>query len=105
MSYSVSQREHEIGLRMALGAAPRQVLAMVVTRGLVLAASGASLGVLAAFGFTRLLRGLLFGGITPTDPLIFAGVPALLIAVAAVASYLPALRATRIDPVAALREE
>ena len=105
MSYSVSQQVHEIGLRMALGATPRRVLGMVVGRGVGLALAGTGLGVLAAFGVTRVLRGLLFGGISPTDPLIFAGVPALLIAVAALASYLPARRATRIDPVAALRCE
>jgi len=105
MSYSVGQREHEIGLRMALGAAPGRLLGMVVGRGVMLALAGAGVGVLAALGFTRVLRGLLFGGITPTDPLIFAGVPALLVAAAALASYLPARRATRIDPVAALREE
>ncbi len=105
MSYSVSQRVHEIGLRMALGAAPGRMLAMVVGRGVALAAAGAGAGGLAALGFTQVLRGLLFGGITPTDPLIFAGVPALLIAAAALASYVPARRATRIDPVAALRCE
>jgi putative ABC transport system permease protein len=103
-SYSVSQRAHEIGLRMALGAPPRRVLGMVVGRGVGLAVAGAGVGVLAALGFTRVLRGLLFG-VTPTDPVVFAAVPALLVAAAALACYLPARRATRIDPVAALRSE
>jgi putative ABC transport system permease protein len=103
MSYSVSQRVHEIGLRMALGATPPRVLAMVVGRGMVLAAAGAGVGMLGALAFSKVLRGLLFGGITATDPFVFAGMPALLIAAAALASYVPAHRATRIAPAAALR--
>jgi len=104
MSYSVTQRTHEIGIRMALGAGRRNVLAMIVGRGLVLTLAGLALGLAGAFGVTRLMSGLLFG-IGPTDTLTFAGVSGLMLATALLANYIPALRATRVDPMVALRYE
>ena len=103
-AYSVSRRTHEIGLRVALGASQPQILRLVVGRGLVIAAIGAAIGVAAAFQLTRSLAGMLYG-VTATDPLVFAGVPLLLIVVSVVASYVPARKATRIDPLVALRYE
>jgi len=103
-AYSVSRRTHEIGLRVALGASQSQILRLVVVRGLVTALIGAGIGVAAAFELTRGLSGMLYG-VTATDPLVFAGVPLLLIAVSVLASYVPARRATRIDPLVALRYE
>jgi putative ABC transport system permease protein len=103
-AYSVSRRTHEIGLRVALGASQPQILRLVVGRGLVTSVVGAAVGVAAAFALTRGLSGMLYG-VTATDPLVFAGVPLLLIAVSAVASYIPARKATRIDPLVALRYE
>jgi putative ABC transport system permease protein len=104
VSYSVTQRTNEIGLRVALGAQPADVLRMVVQRGLVVSLIGVALGLPAAFALARLIRTLLFG-VTAADPMVFVGVPVLLVAVAAMASYLPAQRAMRIDPTAALRSE
>jgi putative ABC transport system permease protein len=104
VSYSVTQRTNEIGLRVALGAQPADVLRMVVQRGLVVSLIGVALGLPAAFALARLIRTLLFG-VTAADPMVFVGVPVLLVAVAAMASYLPARRAMRIDPTAALRSE
>jgi len=103
-AYSVSRRTHEIGLRVALGASQSQILRMVVGRGLVTSLIGAAIGVAAAFELTRGLSGMLYG-VTATDPLVFAGVPLLLIAVSVLASYVPARKATRIDPLVALRYE
>jgi putative ABC transport system permease protein len=103
-AYSVSRRTHEIGLRVALGASQSQILRLVVGRGLVTSLIGAGVGVAAAFELTRGLSGMLYG-VAATDPLVFAGVPLLLIAVSALASYVPARRATRIDPLVALRYE
>jgi putative ABC transport system permease protein len=103
-AYSVSRRTHEIGLRVALGASQPQILRLVVGRGLVTSLIGAGIGVAAAFELTRGLSGMLYG-VTATDPLVFAGVPLLLIAVSVLASYVPARKATRIDPLAALRYE
>jgi putative ABC transport system permease protein len=103
-AYSVSRRTHEIGLRVALGASQSQILRLVVGRGLVTSLIGASIGVAAAFELTRALSGMLYG-VTATDPLVFAGVPLLLVAVSVLASYIPARKATRIDPLAALRYE
>ena len=103
-AYSVSRRTHEIGLRVALGASQSQILRLVVGRGLVTSLIGAGIGVAAAFELTRGLSGMLYG-VTATDPLVFAGVPLLLIAVSVLASYVPARKATRIDPLAALRYE
>ena len=104
ISYGVAQRTHEIGIRLALGAGRREVLSMVVGEALKPALLGAALGLSAAFGLTRLLTRLLFN-VKPADPLVFAGVLLLLIGVALLASYIPALRATRVDPIVALRYE
>jgi putative ABC transport system permease protein len=104
MSYSVTQRSHEIGIRMALGAARRNVLRMVMGQGLVLVAAGVAIGVVGAFGLTRLIASQLFG-VRPTDPTTFVLVAVTLIAVAIVATFVPAMRATRVDPVVALRDE
>jgi len=104
VSYSVVQRTREIGVRLALGARRGQVFAMVVGRGSRLAAVGVGIGLVVALGATRLLRGLLYG-VQPTDPLTFAGVAALLIVVAVIACAVPARRATRVDPMIALRGE
>lgn len=104
MSYSVTQRTREIGIRMALGAQRMDVLRMTVGQGLRLVALGVAAGVLAALALTRLMSTLLFG-VTATDPLTFCAISLVLLIVAALASYLPALRATRIDPMVALRYE
>jgi putative ABC transport system permease protein len=104
MSYSVSRRTHEIGIRIALGADPWSVLGIVVRQGLSLAVIGAGVGLVVAFAFTRLMRGILYG-VAPTDALTFLSVTAVLVGVAAVASLVPARRATRIDPLDALRSD
>jgi putative ABC transport system permease protein len=104
MSYVVSQRTHEIGIRMALGAQQKDVIRIVVGRGAWMIAFGLAIGTLAAAGVTQLMTDLLFG-ISATDPSTFAGLAAFLAAVALVASYVPARRAARVDPVIALREE
>jgi putative ABC transport system permease protein len=103
-AYAVSRRTHEIGLRVALGASHGQILRLVVVRGLATSLIGAAIGLAAAFQLTRALSAVLYG-VTATDPLVFAGVPLLLVAVSAVASYLPARKAMRIDPLIALRYE
>lgn len=102
MAYSVSQRTRELGIRMALGAQARQVLQLVLRQGMTLAAIGLLLGLLCAFGSTRLVGTLLYG-VNPSDPLIFIGVTAVLAAAAFMACYFPARRALKIDPVIALR--
>lgn len=104
VSYSVAQRTQEIGIRMALGAAHASVFAMVLAQGARLAALGIAAGLVAALAVTRLMNAFLFG-IQATDPLTFSSVSALLIAVALLACYLPARRATRVDPIVALRYE
>jgi putative ABC transport system permease protein len=104
VSYSVQQRVREIGVRVALGASSRDVLRLIVGRSLAFVASGAVIGVVGALGLTRFLSGLLFD-VTAQDPLTFSFAVATLLAVAFVASYVPAKRATRIDPVTALRLE
>ena len=104
MAYSVRQRTQELGIRMALGAAPVQVRNMIVGQGMRLAAIGIAIGIAAAFGLTRLIANFLFG-VQTRDPLVFTLVPILLTAVAFLAVWLPALRATRIDPATALRFE
>ena len=102
MSYSVSQRTREIGIRMALGAGQQAVRTMIVRQGLWLAVAGVLAGLAAALALARLVTNLLFG-VSGADPVTFIGVPALLLAVALVATLLPARRASRVDPVEALR--
>jgi putative ABC transport system permease protein len=97
-------RTREIGIRLALGAPRSSVLSVVVGRGVGLALAGVGLGLLAALGLGGLLRGLLFG-VRATDPLVLAGAPLLLLGVSALASWLPARRATAVDPTVALRSD
>jgi len=104
LAYTVGQRTGEIGLRLALGARPRDVLRMVVREGVSLVVMGLALGIAGALALTRLLASSLYE-VSPTDPTTFAAVPAVLVAAALLACWLPARRATRIDPMVALRCE
>jgi ABC-type antimicrobial peptide transport system permease subunit len=104
MSYVVAGRTREIGVRIALGAKRRDVLLLIIRQGMTLAAIGLGFGLLGAFGVAQLLSKLLFG-VSPVDPLTFAGVSLLLALVAGLACYLPARRATKVDPLVALRYE
>jgi len=104
MTWSVGQRTREIGIRVALGAGSGEVLTMIIGYGLKLSALGLALGIAGAFALRRLLRGLVFD-VSPSDPLIYAGVAALMLSVALLACYIPARRASRVDPLIALRWE
>jgi FtsX-like permease family len=104
LSFAVVQRTREIGVRVALGAQRRDVLSLVMGKGLGLALVGCVLGLIGAFVVTRLVSNLLYG-VTPTDPLTFVGVTLLLIVIAILASWLPARRAAKVDPMVALRDE
>jgi len=104
MSYSVAQSAHDIGVRLALGAERRKILSLVVARGMKLAAVGLAIGAVGAFAASRLLARLLFG-VRPTDPSTYVLVTSALAIVAFLACYLPARRATRVDPMIALRAE
>ncbi|MCI0336960.1 MAG: ABC transporter permease, partial [Acidobacteria bacterium] len=104
MSFAITQRKHEIGIRMALGAQTRDVLKLVMMQGMTLTLIGIGIGLSASYALTRVLTGLLFG-VRPTDPATFVGVTSLLVAVASLACYIPARRATRMDPTLTLRSE
>jgi ABC-type antimicrobial peptide transport system permease subunit len=104
MSHLVAQGSHDIGVRMALGADRSGILLMVLRQGMELAAAGVVAGLLGAVAVTRVMASLLFG-VSTTDVLTFSTVPVILIATAMLATYVPALRATRVDPTVALREE
>jgi len=104
ISYAVSQRTREIGVRMALGARPADVLRMILSEGLKLVAVGVALGLVAALMLTRLLEGMVYG-VSMRDPLIFVLVNLLLVTVSLAACYVPARRAMRVDPLVALRYE
>jgi len=104
VSYSVTQRSHEIGVRRAVGASTRAIVALIMSQGLTIASAGVLVGVVLAAIGTRVMASELYG-VSATDPLIFCAVAVALVAVAAAASGFPAYRATRVDPLIALRSE
>ena len=104
MAFFVAQRTHEIGIRLALGASPTAVRQLVVLRGMKAAVLGAALGIVVSIPVTRMIGGLLFD-VTPGDPVAYALGPLLLLSTALLASYVPARRATRVDPIKAIRLE
>jgi ABC-type antimicrobial peptide transport system permease subunit len=104
ISYAVSQRRREIGIRLALGAEPGALRWLFVRYGLVLAGAGTATGLAAAAGLTRLMKSVLFG-ISPIDPLTYTAVPLILVAATVLASYVPARRAAAVDPVETLRAQ
>ena len=104
MAYSVTQRSHELGIRIAVGASPRDILRLVLGQGIRMTLLGAGIGLVVSLAVTRALSSLLFG-VSATDPLTFIAVPVVLAFVAALACYLPARRAMRVDPIIALRYE
>ena len=104
ISYLVNERTHEIGIRLALGAKRSEIMRMILRQGLALAVAGAAVGLVGALIASHLMAGLLFG-VSPIDPLTFIGVTFVLTAVALAASYIPAMRAMRVDPLVALRYE
>jgi ABC-type antimicrobial peptide transport system permease subunit len=104
MAHRVAQRNRELGVRLALGARPRDVVALVLRNGLVLAAVGTALGLLGALFLSRGLQGLLFG-VSPLDPATYAGVAGLLVLVAGLSAYLPSRHAAKVDPLVTLHEE
>ena len=104
VSYLVGQRTQELGIRLALGAGRTDILRLVLGPGMKMAIAGVAIGLVAAFGLTRLMSSMLFG-VGPNDPVTFGGIALVLLLVALLATYLPARRATKVDPLTALRSE